>query len=210
MYKSEIISKLREKKIVTVVRGKTEEEALNIANACIKGGITCIEVTYTNPAASHVINTLKTTYKNNIHVCIGAGTVLDAPTAKNAIEAGASYIVSPAFNAEVATLCNRYAIPYIPGCMTIQEMITAMEHGSEVIKLFPGSVLGENYIKAIKSPLPHMSIMVTGGVTLDNAASWLAKGVDAIGIGGEFNTLAANNEFDAITALSHDFVNAIS
>lgn len=210
MYKSEVISKLREKRIVTVVRGKTKEEALNIANACIKGGITCIEVTYTNPAASSVITKLKSAYKDNIDVCIGAGTVLDAPTAKSAIEAGATYIVSPAFNAEVSILCNRYAVPYIPGCMTIQEIITAMEHGSEVVKLFPGSVMGENYIKAIKSPLPHTSIMVTGGVNLNNAASWLAKGVDAIGIGGEFSTLAANNEFDAITTLSNDFVKAIS
>lgn len=210
MYKNETISKLREKKIVTVVRGNTEEEALNIANACIKGGITCIEVTYTNPAASKVITTLKVKYKHNIDVCIGAGTVLDAPTAKIAIEAGANYIVSPAFNAEVATLCNRYAVAYIPGCMTIQEIITAMEHGSEVIKLFPGSVMGENYIKAIKAPLPYTSIMVTGGVNLNNAASWLTKGAAAIGIGGEFSTLATTNEYDAITALSNAFVNAIS
>lgn len=86
--------------------------------------------------------------------------------------AGAKYIVSPAFNQETAIICNRYGIPYIPGCMTIKEIITAMEYGCEIIKLFPGSAFGPNYINAIKGPLPYVSLMVTGGVNLNNAAEW--------------------------------------
>ena len=86
-----------------------------------------------------IIKQLSSDYQNNNTVLIGAGTVLDAPTAKNAIMAGAKYIVSPAFNQETAIICNRYGIPYIPGCMTIKEIITAMEYGCEIIKLFPGS-----------------------------------------------------------------------
>ena len=138
-----------------------------------------------------IIKQLSSDYQNNNTVLIGAGTVLDAPTAKNAIMAGAKYIVSPAFNQETAIICNRYGIPYIPGCMTIKEIITAMEYGCEIIKLFPGSAFGPNYINAIKGPLPYVSLMVTGGVNLNNAAEWFNAGINAIGIGGELNKLAA-------------------
>ena len=203
MKKSEIIMELKKLGVVAVIRGNGLEEGYKISEACIKGGIMAIEMAYTNPNASEVIKKLNEDYKDAL---IGAGTVLDAPTARLAILAGAKYIVSPAFDYDTAVLCNRYGIPYIPGCMTIKEIVTAMEAGSEVIKLFPGSAFGVGYVGAIKSPLPQVSLMVTGGVKVDNIDAWFKAGVDAVGIGGEFNKLGAQGQFDKITEMAKEYV----
>ena len=206
MKKSEIIMELKKLGVVAVIRGNGLEEGYKISEACIKGGIMAIEMAYTNPNASEVIKKLNEDYKDAL---IGAGTVLDAPTARMAILAGAKYIVSPAFDYDTAVLCNRYGIPYIPGCMTIKEIVTAMEAGSEVIKLFPGSAFGVGYVGAIKSPLPQVSLMVTGGVKVDNIDAWFKAGVDAVGIGGEFNKLGAQGQFDKITEMAKECVQIV-
>ena len=210
MYKSETILKLKKQKIVVVIRGESFNEGYQASLACIKGKLNAIEVAYTNNNADKIIKQLTNDYKNNQDVLVGAGTVLDAETARNAIIAGAKYIVSPSFNIETATMCNRYTIPYIPGCMTIKDIVEAMESGCEIIKLFPGSAFGSQYINAIKGPLPYATIMVTGGVNINNAISWLKDGAEIIGIGGEFNNLASTNEYEKITKLASDYVNAIS
>lgn len=208
MSKSDIILELKKQGVVAVIRGNTKEEGVAISKACIKGNLKAIEVAYTNSNAGEIIKELNTDFKEDASVCIGAGTVLDAPTARNAIMAGAKYIVSPSYNEETAILCNRYGVPYIPGCMTIREIVEAMEMGSEIIKLFPGSAFGPSYVGAIKSPLPQVSLMVTGGVKIDNVDTWFNAGVDAIGIGGEFNTLGAKGEFEKITAMAKEYVEA--
>lgn len=205
MRKSETVMELAAQRVVVVVRGATKEEGLQASIACIKGGIKAIEVAYTNLYASDIIRELQERYADDATVSIGAGTVLDAVTARQAILAGARYIVSPSFNHETAQLCNLYNVPYIPGCMTLTEMTTALSAGCEVIKLFPGSAFGPKYISAIKGPLPQVGIMVTGGVSLANAADWFQAGVDAIGIGGEFNALAAKGDFDAITEIAKNY-----
>lgn len=206
MTKSKITSLLKEQKVIAVIRGKNLQEGLNASVACINGTLGCIEVAYTNHAANAIIKQLSTIYKDHPDVCIGAGTVLDAITAKDAIMAGASYIVSPCFSKETAALCNRYGILYIPGCMTITEITTAMESGCELIKLFPGSAFGPSYISAIKSPLPQVSIMVTGGVNLSNAKEWFQAGVEAIGIGGEINKFASAGNFEKITEIAKQYM----
>ena len=206
MKKSEVMNQLRQNKVVAVIRGNTLEEGYNISAACIKGGITAIEVAYTNLNAGGIITQLTKDYPDAF---IGAGTVLDPETARNALIAGAKYIVSPSFNKETAVLCNRYNVPYIPGCMTITEIVTAMESGCEMIKLFPGSAFGTKYISAILSPLPQTSIMVTGGVSLSNAKDWLNAGCDAVGIGGEFNKLGAQGKFEEITKMAQDYIEAV-
>lgn len=208
MRKSEVLTKLRQQGVVAVIRGETLEEGINISKACIQGGLKAIEMAYTNANASQIIKELNTMYQGDEDVFVGAGTVLDAPTARNAILAGAKYIVSPSFDQETAILCNRYGIPYIPGCMTIKEIVTAMEYGSEMIKLFPGSAFGPGYIGAIQSPLPQVSIMVTGGVKLDNVKQWFDAGVDAIGVGGELNKLGAQGQFDEVTQVASQYVQA--
>lgn len=209
MSKSDTINSLKRQQLVVVIRGTSATEGIQASNACIKGGITAIEVAYTNPFANDIIADLVKKYKQDPNVCIGAGTVLDATTARLAIMAGAQYIVSPSFNAETAKICNLYAVPYIPGCFTITEITLALENGCEIIKLFPGNALSPQYITTIKAPIPQITIMVTGGVNLENANQWIASGAAIIGIGGEFNKLAANGSFEQITQISKEYVACI-
>ncbi|MGT2753339.1 bifunctional 4-hydroxy-2-oxoglutarate aldolase/2-dehydro-3-deoxy-phosphogluconate aldolase [Streptococcus ovis] len=210
MTKSETNLKLLEQKVVVVIRGNSLEEALQSSQACIAGGITAIEVAYTNTKATQVIEALSEQYDaSNPDVIIGAGTVLDAETARAAILAGAKFIVSPSFNPDTARLCNRYAIPYYPGCMTLTEITNALEAGCEIVKIFPGGTLGTSFISSLKSPLPQVQVMVTGGVNLDNATDWFKAGVDAIGIGGEFNKLSAIGEFDKITEMAKEYIKRV-
>ncbi|WP_296875670.1 bifunctional 2-keto-4-hydroxyglutarate aldolase/2-keto-3-deoxy-6-phosphogluconate aldolase [Thomasclavelia sp.] len=207
MTKSNIIIELKKQGVVAVIRGDNFDEGYKASKACIQGNLKAIEVAFTNSEADKIINHLTKEFKIDQTVLIGAGTVLDAPTAKSAIMAGAKYVVSPSFNKETAIICNRYGVPYIPGCMTIKEIVEAMESGCEIVKLFPGSAFNPSYINAIKGPLPHVSIMVTGGVNLNNAAKWFENGVDAIGIGGELNKLAVKGEFDKISEIANKYVN---
>lgn len=209
MRKSEVLTCLRQQGVVAVIRGESLEEGIAISKACIQGGLTAIEMAYTNANASQIIKELNAMYQDNPEVLIGAGTVLDAPTARNAILAGAKYIVSPSFDNDTAILCNRYGVPYVPGCMTIKEIVTAMEVGSELIKLFPGSAFGPSYVGAIQSPLPQVSIMVTGGVKVDNVKQWFDAGVDAVGVGGELNKLGAKGQWDEITRVAAQYVQAV-
>lgn len=206
MKKSDILTNLRKLKVVAVVRGNNEEEGYQISSSCIDGGIQCIEVAYTNNKASQIIERLNKDYPNSM---IGAGTVLDSETARMAILAGAKYVVSPSFNKETAIICNRYAIPYIPGCMTIKEVVEAMEAGCEMIKMFPGGTLGQKFISSILSPLPQVSIMVTGGVNLNNAKEWFDAGAEAIGIGGEFNKLGAQGKFEEIKQMAKEYIDIV-
>lgn len=141
----------------------------------------CIDA-FTDVTMGRIVDKCKTTKDGKL--VIGAGTVLDAETARAAMLAGAKYIVSPAFDLETAKICNRYKVPYLSGIMTINEIITAHEAGVDFVKLFPGSAFGQGYVKAIKGPLPYANIMVTGGVNIDNIDSWIKAGVDAVGIGG--------------------------
>lgn len=209
MTKSEIISQLLTQKLVVVIRGNTEEEAYKASEACIAGGITAIEIAYSNNKASQVIEHLTNDYINSKNVIVGAGTVLDAVTARMAILAGAKFIVSPAFSAETAKICNLYAIPYLPGCMTLTEITTALEYGCELVKLFPGGTIGQDFISSIKAPLPQVQVMVTGGVNSENAKEWFQAGASAIGIGGEFNKLASKGEFEGISKMAKNYVRII-
>lgn len=192
--------------VVAVVRGNSKEVGVEISKACIKGGVKAIEVTYTNKFANDIIKELSEIYDGQDDVIIGAGTVLDTETARFAMLAGAKYIVSPGFKPEVATMCNRYKVPYIPGVMTINEIISAHEVGVDFMKLFPGSAFGPSYIKAIKGPLPYANIMVTGGVNLDNLDTWIKAGVDSVGIGGELNSLGEEGKFGEITSICESYI----
>lgn len=180
--KYEILNRIESTGIVAVVRAENEEKAKHIAYACMDGGIDAIEIAFTVPGAHKVIEALVEEFSDSL--LVGAGTVLDSETARTAILAGARYIVSPAFDLNTAKLCNRYQIPYIPGCMTLNEMITAMEAGADIIKVFPGSVFGPSFVKAIKGPLPQVNLMPTGGVNLNNVEQWIKNGCIAVGVGG--------------------------
>lgn len=207
MKKIDIINKITSSLVVAVIRAKSTDEALKISNACIAGGIKAIEVTFTVDYAHEVIKGLSQEYKGQ-DVLIGAGTVLDSQTARLAILNGASYIVSPAFDEETAKLCHRYQVPYMPGCQTITEMITAMEAGCDIIKLFPGSLGGPSYVKAIRGPLPYINLMPTGGVSLANVQEWIKAGCVAVGVGGELTKPALAGNYEKVTANAKAFLQA--
>ncbi|HOA79412.1 MAG TPA: bifunctional 2-keto-4-hydroxyglutarate aldolase/2-keto-3-deoxy-6-phosphogluconate aldolase, partial [Bacilli bacterium] len=201
MKKQFILNKIAESKLVAVIRAKTADEALKICNACAKGGITAIEVTFTIDFAHDVIKELKQKL-NDSDIIIGAGTVLDAVTARVAILNGADFIVSPSFDPETAKVCNLYQIPYLPGCFTTSEIVAAMKAGCDIVKLFPGNLAGPDYVKAIKGPLPHANIMPTGGVNLSNVDEWIKAGSVAVGIGGQLTKPALTGDYDQITVLA--------
>lgn len=208
MKKFEVLNRIASVGVVAVVRAESEEKAVKISEACINGGVPAIEMTFTVPGAAECIKTLKNTFPGE-KLIVGAGTVLDSETARTAILAGAEYIVSPGFDAETAKLCNRYQIPYLPGCMTITEIIHAMEAGCDIVKLFPGSLPGPSYVKAVKGPLPQVNIMPTGGVSLDNVAEWIKAGVVAVGTGSDLTGPAKKGDYEGVTKLAIQFVEAV-
>lgn len=202
--KSKILKKITDIGIVAVVRSETIEEGIRISKACVEGGIPAIEVTYTVPGATEVIKALKEQFTSD-ELVIGAGTILDAATARIAILAGSEFIVSPAFDEETAKLCNLYQVPYMPGCMTITEITKAMQYGADIVKLFPGSAFGPSFVKAVKAPLPQANIMPTGGVSLENIDEWFKNGVVAVGAGGKL----ASGSSEDIIATAKAFVKKI-
>ena len=208
MKKFDVLNRIASVGVVAVVRAENEEKAIKISEACINGGIPAIEMTFTVPGASKCIETLKKTFPAE-KLIVGAGTVLDSETARAAILAGAEYIVSPGFDLATAKLCNRYQVPYMPGCMTITEMITAMEAGCDIIKLFPGSLPGPSYVKACKGPLPQLNIMPTGGVNLNNVSEWIKAGVVAVGAGSDLTAPAKTGDYEGVTELAKKFVKAV-
>jgi 2-dehydro-3-deoxyphosphogluconate aldolase/(4S)-4-hydroxy-2-oxoglutarate aldolase len=159
------------------------------------------------PGASRVIEHLAKKIPGQI--LLGAGTVLDPETARIAILAGAHFVVSPALNSATARLCNRYQIPYLPGAGTIGEVIEAMESGADIVKVFPGEILGPAFVKAVKGPLPQAQLMPTGGVSLENVADWIKAGAVAVGVGGNLTAGAKTGDFASITGLARQFVEKI-
>lgn len=208
MEKSQVIKKLTDCGLVAVVRAKDAEEAIKISDACLEGGCTGIELTFTVPAAHKVIEGLANKYTGG-EMMLGAGTVLDSETARIAILSGANYIVSPGFNLETAKLCNRYQVPYMPGCMTITEVITAMEAGADIIKIFPADLFGPTIIKDIKGPLPQAKLMPTGGVDVSNVDQWIKAGAVAVGAGSSLTKGAKTGDFAAITKTAKEFIEKI-
>ncbi|QOY33793.1 bifunctional 2-keto-4-hydroxyglutarate aldolase/2-keto-3-deoxy-6-phosphogluconate aldolase [Anaerobacillus isosaccharinicus] len=210
MKKIKTLLQISETGIVAVVRADSASEAIDISNACIEGGIKTIEVTYTTPDADLAIKELVKLYNEQSDIVVGAGTVLDETTARLAILAGAEFIVSPAFDKSVAKLCNLYRIPFMPGCLTIGEMKEALTYGADVIKLFPGSVVSPDYVKAVKAPLPQADIMPTGGVSLDNIGEWLHSGCIAVGVGGNLvNAAKKDGDYQKVIQLAKQYVNKV-
>jgi 2-dehydro-3-deoxyphosphogluconate aldolase/(4S)-4-hydroxy-2-oxoglutarate aldolase len=181
MDKAEKLERIHQTGVIAIMRAKSSSQLMEAADAIKAGGVEVIEVTMTTPGALDVI--AEATEKYGSEVLFGAGSVLDAETGRAAILAGAGYIVSPTFNIGLVELCNRYSIPVVPGCYTPTEMLTAWEAGAAAVKLFPASVGGPSLVKAILAPLPQLRIIPVGGVNLDTAAEFVAKGAFALGVG---------------------------
>ena len=197
---------VRKTGVIAIMRTQSSDQLLRAADAIREGGVCAIEVTMTTPGALRVIEQAVSRYDQD--VLFGAGTVLDAESARAAILAGAQFIVSPAFNAALVRVCRRYSIPVIPGAYTPTEILTAWECGADMVKVFPASVGGPSLIKAIKAPLPQVELVPVGGVTLENAAGFMRAGATAIGVGSALinqKTLDAE-DFGALTALARQFM----
>lgn len=181
MQKTESLEQIRKTGIIAIMRAQSSDQLLTAADAIRRGGATVIEVTMTTPGALAVIAEASARYGED--VLFGAGSVLDAETARSAILAGAGFIVAPTLNLQMVALCNRYGVPVVPGCYTPTEMLTAWEAGADMVKLFPASIGGPDLVKAILAPLPQLQIVPVGGVDLDNAADFIRKGAAALGVG---------------------------
>ena len=207
MQRADLLEKLIKSGVVSVVRAESAEDAVKIVEAVVDGGIKSIELTYSVPRANDVIADLVATYAGT-DVRIGAGTVLEATSARLAIIAGAQFIVSPTFNKEVAKICNLYQIPYIPGVMTPLEAQTAMEYGSELIKLFLGDITGPAMIKDLKGPFPYINVMPSGGVNESNVAEWFKVGATAVSAGGGVTAPALTGDYAGVKVNAEKFMRA--
>lgn len=190
MTKAEITKKIVDIGIVPVVRAASAAQAIAAAEAVCAGGISVVEVTMTVPGAVEVIAQLVKTMGSA--VLVGAGTVLDAGSARRCLDAGAQFLVSPGFDLETVKFANSQGVPMIAGALTPTEVITAWNAGSDLVKIFPcGNVGGAKYIKALKGPLPQIPMIPTGGVNLTTAAEFIQAGSAAVGVGGELILAAA-------------------
>lgn len=187
--------------VVAIVRVKDPARVTDIVSALVDGGVRVMEVTMTVPGAIDLIRMLAPKLPPGF--LLGAGTVVDADTTTRVIDAGASFIVSPVFRRAVIEAAASRQIPTLPGCFSPTEVLDAWEAGARLLKIFPASALGFGYIKDVHGPLPHVKLVPTGGVTVDNAGDWIRAGAAAVGVGtslvdsaalaaGRFEVIAAN------------------
>ena len=185
------LSQILQHKIIAILRGANPNDVLKIAEALHKGGIKLLEITFNSPNALELLKKLSSQMKNEM--LMGMGTVLNAATAKQAMAAGAKFILSPTFNPETIQATKEAGAVSIPGAFTATEILMAYENGADIVKVFPASV-GADYIKDIRGPLPYIPLMPTGGVTINNVSSFFKAGAVAVGIGSDLvNTIAKMN-----------------
>ncbi|HEY0100536.1 MAG TPA: bifunctional 2-keto-4-hydroxyglutarate aldolase/2-keto-3-deoxy-6-phosphogluconate aldolase [Pyrinomonadaceae bacterium] len=184
MNKNEVLRRIEEVGVVPVVRASSAEEAMQVIEAIRAGGVSVLEITMTVPRAVRVIEQVADRY--GAEVVVGAGTVLDAETARACILAGATFVVSPSLNTGTIELCRRYSVAVMPGALTPTEVVTAWQAGADVVKVFPcGALGGAKYLKSLKAPLPQIEMVPTGGVSLQTAAEFIEAGALALGVGAD-------------------------
>lgn len=202
MDKYAAIQYLMDKCIVAVVRADAGGDTLvEVVEAVAEGGVHCIEVTMTTPGALKCIEAASEKLAD-ADVLLGVGSVLDAETCRMAILAGAEYVVTPTLSIPVIQMARRYGKPVIAGAFTPTEILTAWEHGADLVKVFPCSIGGPDYIKAVKAPLPQVLLVPTGGVALDNIGAFLKAGASALAVGGNLveKKCIAARDFKGLTA----------
>ena len=167
--------------VVAVIRLKDPATLRAVVDAMAEGGVRALEVTMTVPRAVDLIRELAPTLPGDF--LLGAGTVTDVATARAVIDAGASFVVGPVFRPDVIAACHERDVAAIPGCFSPTEILAAHESGADIVKLFPATALGPQFIRDVRAPLPQVKLMPTGGVTLDNAGEWIRAGAVAVGLG---------------------------
>ncbi len=199
-----VLTTMIETGIVPLFYHENPKVAANIIQACLDGGVRCIEFTNRGDGAHLVFAELMKHFQDDRRLILGAGTIMDPATAALYIQLGANFIVGPTLNPEVARLCNRRKVPYTPGCATASEISNAEELGVEICKIFPaGELGGPAFVQALKGPMPWVRLMPTGGVTAEkeNIVAWIQAGVACIGLGSKFisNQLIDRGNFPALT-----------
>src|SRR3982074_3254384 len=192
--------------IVAVVRSRDSQQLVEVARALADGGVDVVEITLSVPNALEVLGRVRQALGDR--VLLGAGTVLDAETARAVLLAGAEYIVAPTVNLEVIRLCQRYDKLVMPGAFTPTEILRAWEAGADIVKVFPAEVVGPAFFKALRGPLPQVRVMPTGGVDLTKADALLQAGACCLGVGGQLVEpgAVARGDFDRIRELARQFV----
>jgi len=210
MNKAEVIKQIKDTGLIPVVRATSADEAMRAIDAIREGGVSVLEVTMTVPGAVGVIEQLTKKYGSD--VIVGAGTVLDAETARACMLSGAQFVVSPALNLETIECCRRYGIAVMPGALTPTEVVQAWTAGADLVKVFPAGALGgASYLKALKAPLPHIELVPTGGVSLKTAADFIKAGASALGVGADLVDLKAirDGQANVITERARQFVQIV-
>lgn len=210
MEKEEVLRRVYEVGVVPVVRASSPEEAMRVVEAVREGGAPVLEITMTVPRALRVIERVADAFGDS--VVVGAGTVLDAETARACILAGARFVVSPSLNVATVELCRRYSVAALPGALTPTEVVAAWQAGADVVKVFPcGALGGAKYLRALKAPLPQVEMMPTGGVSLANAAELIGAGAFALGVGADLVNTRAVREGrpEEVTEAARSYVAAV-
>ncbi len=196
--------------VVAVIRLRDASALRAVVDALAEGGVRALEVTMTVPGAIRLIGELAPALPPD--VLLGAGTVLDAATARAAVDAGARFVVSPVFRPEVLAACHEAGAAAMPGCFSPTEILTAWEAGADVVKVFPATALGPGYFRDLRGPFPQLRLMPTGGVSLANAGEWIRAGAVAIGVGTALVDAEAvgARRFGEITESARQFVAAVA
>jgi 2-dehydro-3-deoxyphosphogluconate aldolase/(4S)-4-hydroxy-2-oxoglutarate aldolase len=210
-WRREVLSKedrlelIRQTGVVAIMRARNSDQLLAAADAIKAGGVNAIEVTMTTPGALDVVS--QSVVRYGADVLFGVGSVLDPESARAAILAGAQFVVCPTLDVRTIELCNRYSVPVMPGAYTPTEILAAWEAGADIVKIFPASVGGPGYIKAVKAPLPQIKLMPVGGVDLDTTAGFICAGCEVVAVGSALvnQKLLDAREFDTITERARRF-----
>ena len=204
------VQRIEQLGVVAVIRMKDAARLRAVVDAIAEGGVRAIEVTMTVPDAVALIARLAPSLPSD--VLLGAGTVTDAATARAVIDAGARFVVSPVFRREVVDACHERGVAAAPGCFTPTEILDAHDAGADVVKVFPATALGPQFIRDVRAPLPQVRLMPTGGVTLDNAGEWIRAGAVAVGVGSALVDIRAidDGRLDVLTANARRIVASIA
>jgi len=210
MTKNETLAKIKQLGLLAVIRGPSPELTLKMVDALVAGGVLGIEITYSTPNAPEVVHSLAQKYGQEI--MLGMGTLVEPAQAIEAVQSGANFLVSPHCEKTLAEAMVATGLPVMIGALTPTEVMQAYRFGSDVVKIFPGSLVGPDYIKTLRGPYPYIPMMPTGGVNVENIADWFAAGVFAVGAGSNLcpTAWAKAGRFDDITATARTFVDAVN
>lgn len=209
MTKQDTLQQIRTNGLIAVLRGPSPELTLKMVDALVAGGVNSIEITLSTPDAYAV--TAKVAVKYQDQIVLGMGTLTEVSDVDKAVTAGARFLVSPVCEPNLVKAMVASGLVTMAGALTPTEVLATYRMGADVVKLFPGSLVGPSYIKSLHGPFPQIPLMPTGGVSADNVAQWLQAGAVAVGAGGELcsSALAKSGQFDKITEVARHFVAAV-